>query len=169
MEQTNEMNRSAGAVRLYGAVINNGRRVVLLNVGQWKEVWDGALRDDEITGDLTTASASFTFKIAPAAMDRQGREETAPFITGRTFRWETGAAGGQNGTLYVTHTKGNSFYLEQKNDRNQAAGIIKLEGEVKGDQIYIYNRKWRETWIGVSRRGRVTGKINNQTEFRIFE
>ncbi len=169
MEQTNDKNRSAGAVRLYGAVIENGRKVVLLNVGQWREVWDGNFFNDEITGNLLTGSASFTFRISPAAMERPREEGTNPFITGKTLRWETGAVGGQNGTFYVTHTKGPFFYLEQKNNRNAAAGIIRLEGEVKDGQIYIYNRKWNETWIGVYRHGSVMGKVNNQTEFRIFE
>ena len=169
IEQTNEKNRSAGAVRLYGAVVDNGRKVVLLNVGQWREVWDGNFFNDEITGNLLTGSASFTFRITPAAMDHHREEDTAPFITGRTLRWETGAVGGQNGTFYVTHTKGPLFFLEQKNNRNLAAGITRLEGEVKDGRIYIYNRKWNETWIGTFRHGSVTGRVNNQTEFRIFE
>ncbi|MBP1625836.1 MAG: hypothetical protein H6Q00_311 [Holophagaceae bacterium] len=169
VEQTNEMNRAAGVVRLYGAVVNNGRKVVLLNVGQWKEVWEGNLLDDEIAGDLRTGSANLTFRMAPAGRERPREADTAPFLTGRTLRWETGAAGGQNGTLYVTHTRGASFFLEQKNDRNTAAGIVRLEGEVKDGQIFIYNRKWHETWVGVYRHGRVIGKINNQSEFRIFE
>lgn len=169
VEQTNEMNRSAGAVRLYGAVVDNGRKIVLLNVGQWKEVWDGNLQNDEITGDLLTGSTSFTFKISPVAMDHRREEGTAPFLPGRTLRWETGAVGGQSGTLYVTHTRGTFFYLEQKNSKNTAAGVIRLEGEVKGRQIYIYNRKWNETWVGMLRHGSVVGKVNNGTEFRIFE
>ncbi len=169
MEQTNEMNRSAGAVRLYGAVVDNGKKVVLLNVGQWKEVWDGNLLEDEITGNLMTGSASFTFRISPAAREHHRDDGTAPFLPGRTLRWETGAVGGQSGTLYVTHTRGTFFYLEQKNSKNVAAGIIRLEGEVKDGRVYIYNRKWNETWIGIPRRGSVVGKVNNQTEFRIFE
>jgi len=169
IEQTNEKNRSAGAVRLYGAVVDNGRKVVLLNVGQWREVWDGNFFNDEITGNLLTGSASFTFKITPAAMDLHQEEGTAPFITGKTLRWETGAVGGQNGTFYVTHAKGPIFHLEQKNNRNVAAGVTRLEGEVKDGRIYIYNRKWNETWIGTLRRGSVVGRVNNQTEFRIFE
>lgn len=169
IEQTNEKNRSAGAVRLYGAVVDNGRKVVLLNVGQWREVWDGNFFNDEITGNLLTGSASFTFKITPAAMDHHQEVSTAPFITGKTLRWETGEVGGQNGTFYVTHTKGPIFHLEQKNNRNVAAGVTRLEGEVKDGRIYIYNRKWNETWIGILRRGSVVGRVNNQTEFRIFE
>lgn len=169
VEQTNEKNRSAGAVRLYGAVVDNGRKVVLLNVGQWREVWDGDFFHDEITGNLLTGSASFTFRITPAAKDHHREEGTAPFIAGRTLRWETGAVGGQNGTFYVTHTKGPFFYLEQKNNKNTAAGVTRLEGEVKDGRIYIYNRKWNETWIGTFRHGSVAGRVNNQTEFRIFE
>lgn len=169
MEQTNEMNRSAGGVRLYGAVVDNGRKVVLLNVGQWREVWDGNFRGDEITGDLLAGSARSTFRISPAAMEHHREEGSAPFFTGRTLRWETGTVGGDNGTFYVTHTKGNFFFLEQKNNKNIAAGIVRMEGEVKDGRIYIYNRKWNETWIGMFRRGSVIGKVNNRTEFRIFE
>jgi len=164
MDQTNEKNRSAGAVRLYGAVVDNGRKIVLLSVGQWKEVWDGNLLGNEITGNLLTGSASFTFKITPAAMD----EGTAPFLTGKTLRWESGA-GGQSGVFHVTRTNGNHFYLDQRNSKNAAAGIVSMEGEVKEGRIYIYNRKWNETWIGTARNGSVTGKINNQVDFRIFE
>ena len=102
-------------------------------------------------------------------MDHHREEGTAPFTTGKTLRWETNALGGQNGTLYVTQTKGSFFYLEQKNNRNTASGVTRLEGEVKDGQVFIYNRKWKETWIGIFKHGSVTGKINNATEFRIFE
>jgi len=46
---------------------------------------------------------------------------------------------------------------------------VRMEGEVKDGRIYIYNRKWDETWIGTFRHGSVIGKVNNRTEFRIFE
>jgi len=36
IEQTNEHNQAAGAVRMFGAVVDKGRKVILLNVGQWK-------------------------------------------------------------------------------------------------------------------------------------
>jgi len=62
-EQTNEMNQAVGVVRLYGAVLDNGRRVVLINGGPWKEVWEGSLFEHEITGNLMAGSARFPFKI----------------------------------------------------------------------------------------------------------
>jgi hypothetical protein len=94
---------------------------------------------------------------------------TAPFISGRTLRWETDALGGQNGTIYVTSTNGTSFYLDQKNHKNAAAGITKLEGKIKDGKIFINNSKWGETWVGTLSNGTVTGKINNRYSFRISE
>ena len=166
LEQTNEHNQAAGAVRMFGAVVDNGRKVILLNVGQWKEVWEGELLHDKIVGTLSAGSAHFSFQIFPAAHREEG---PAPFITGRTLRWETNALGGQGGTLLVTRTEGSRFYLEQTNRKNPGAGLVRLEGEIKEGRIYIYNRKWNETWIGVFERGAVVGKVNGQAEFRIFE
>ncbi|PTY01233.1 hypothetical protein [Opitutus sp. ER46] len=166
IEQTNEHNRSVGAVRMFGAVIDNGRKVILLNVGQWKEVWEGELLHDKIVGTLSAGTAHSNFQILPAAHREAG---PAPFITGRTLRWETNALGGQGGTLFVTRTEGPWFYLEQSNSKNPNAGVVRLEGEIKEGRIYIYNRKWNETWVGVVRRGVVVGKVNGQAEFRIFE
>lgn len=167
VEQTNERNRAAGAVRLYGAVVDGGRRVVLLNVGQWREVWDGSLFPDEIRGNLMTGASSLTFRITPAAPEAAREEGTAPFLPGRTLRWETGS--GQHGTFFVTHAKGPFFTLEQKNVKNPAAGITRLEGEVKDGRVTLFNRAWKETWAGTFRHGAVVGRINDRTEFRIFE
>jgi hypothetical protein len=166
VEQINEKNRAAGAVRLYGALVDGGRRVVLLNVGQWREVWDGTLYSDEIRGNLLTGSSSLSFRIT-AAPEPPREEGPALFIPGRTLRWESGS--GQNGTFTVTHAKGPFFHLEQRNFKNPAAGITRLEGEVKDGRVYLYNRKWNETWVGTFRRGSVVGRINDRTEFRIFE
>jgi hypothetical protein len=94
---------------------------------------------------------------------------TAPFISGKTLRWETDAQGGQNGTIHVTSTNGSSFYLDQKNNKNRAAGIIKLEGKIKDGKVFINNYTWNEMWIGTLSNGIVFGKINNKYSFRISE
>ena len=165
VEQTNEMNRAAGAVRLFGAIVENGRKVVLINPGQWKEVWDGNAFGEEISGKLLTGSASFTFKInrmaAPVAAG------TFPFVTGKVLRWETGGIG--EGTLVVTFAKGSNFTVEQSNLKNRAAGIIKMEGEVHDGKFVIFNRKFNETWTGFYRNGVVSGMINDRSPFKIFE
>ncbi|NVN92335.1 MAG: hypothetical protein HXX11_17280 [Desulfuromonadales bacterium] len=94
---------------------------------------------------------------------------SAPFISGKTLRWESDAQGGQNGTIYVTSSNGSSFFLEQKNFKNRAAGIIKLEGTIKDGKVSVYNSKWNETWIGTVHNGIVHGNINNKYNFRISE
>lgn len=94
---------------------------------------------------------------------------TAPFINGKTLRWETDALGGQNGTIYVTSTKGSSFYLDQRNHKNRDAGVVKLEGKIKDGKIFIYNYRWKETWVGTFGNGVIYGKINNTYNFKIFE
>lgn len=177
VDQVNDRNRSAGVIRLYGAVVDNGRKAVLIGVGPWKEVWEGTISNDEIVGNVVSATSRVTFRISTArgGMDprdarpsRDFRDSTFPFVNGKTLRWETGAVGGQNGTFYVTHTSGSSFRLEQSNNKNTAAGLTKLEGEVKDGKFFIYNRQWNETWIGTFDHGVVSGRVNNQTNFRIF-
>ncbi len=63
VEQTNEKNKAAGAVKLYGALLDSGKKVVLINIGQWKEVWEGAVSASEISGNLNAGAAKYTFKI----------------------------------------------------------------------------------------------------------
>ena len=167
VDQTNEANRAAGTVRLYGAIVDNGHRVVLINVGQWKEVWDGAVSRDEINGRLAAGPADFNFKIT--ATNFAPAPSTAPFLPGRTMKWESDAMGGQRGTLRVTSVKGPMFFLEQINVKNPGAGATLLEGEIKDGTVYIYNRKWSETWVGTFGNGAVSGRINNRYTFRIFE
>jgi hypothetical protein len=169
VDQTNEMNKAAGTIRLYGAILAHGHRIVLLNVGQWKEVWDGEVSRDEISGDIVAGSSSFTFKITPSHGRAAERAPESPFVSGRTLRWSSDASGGQNGSLFVVAAKGSRFVLEQKNEQNVAAGITKLEGEIKDGTIFIYNRKWNETWVGAFTRGAVSGKINNRYSFKIWE
>jgi len=94
---------------------------------------------------------------------------TAPFVSGKTLKWESDAQGGQRGTIYVTSTNGLSFYMDQKNFNNTAAGVTRLEGKIKDGKVFIYNNKWNETWVGALGRGIVSGKINNKYSFTITE
>ncbi len=249
VEQTNEKNKAAGVIKLYGAIVDGGKKMVIINTGQWKEVWEGAVSANEINGNLIAGTAKYTFKITePAAVKSvplaageyngvhrhwtdiviinadgtykrksngdpgkwtfdgktlvlkwqkwdaetlvqtapgtfsstaykftlngpgsisivSGGASTEPFVTGVTLKWSTNA--GQNGTLVVTSVSGTKFYFDQTNFKNRAAGIIKLEGEVKDGKIYIYNKKWNETWVGVNSNGTVSGKINNSYTFTI--
>jgi hypothetical protein len=165
IEQTNEMNKAAGIIKLYGAVINNGQKIVLINVGNWKEVWEGTVSDAGIDGKIVAGSAKYTFKITA----RGAAVSTAPFIGGKTLKWSSNAMGGQNGTMYVSSINGSTFNLEQKNEKNFAAGVVKLDGEIKDGKVFIYNRKWNETWIGNNANGVVAGKINNRYTFQISE
>ncbi len=166
LEQTNEHNRAAGAVRMFGAVTEHGRKIVLLNVGQWKEVWEGEYDHDRIVGTVSTRSTRLDFQMVPASRHEEG---PAPFVTGRVLHWETNALGTQGGTFIVRRTEGSRFFLEQTNRKNPGAGVVRMEGEVKDGRIYIYNRQWNETWVGVFARGAVVGKVNGQADFRIFE
>lgn len=161
-EQTNEKNRAVGIVKLIGAVVDNGRRVVLINGGQWKEVWDGSLSDHEITGTLVAGSSRFTFRIVESMAASRN-----PFSEGKTMRWNSGA--GQNGIMRVVSSSGSRFVVEQKNERNAAAGFIRFEGEYVDGRVTLINKQWHETWVGTFLNGRVTGKINGRTEFSIFE
>lgn len=161
-EQTNARNASAGVVKLYGAILDNGRKIVLINIGQWKEVWEGTVSGSEINGNLVAGTSKYTFKInAPAA------SSTEPFVQGKTLKWTTSA--GQTGTFLVTSVTGMKFNIDQVNFNNKGAGTTKLDGEIKEGKIYIYNRQWNETWIGTNANGKVTGKINNRFDFTITE
>ena len=166
VEQINERNRAAGAVRMFGAMTENGRKIVLLNVGQWKEVWEGDYDRDRIVGTVTTRSSRLDFQMVPASHHEEG---PAPFITGRVLHWETNAVGTQGGTFRVTRTEASRFFLEQTNRKNPGAGAVRMEGEIRDGRVYLYNRQWNETWIGVFAQGAVVGKVNGQAEFRIFE
>lgn len=166
IEQTNEHNRAAGAVRMFGAVTENGRKIVLLNVGQWKEVWEGEFEHGKIVGTVSTGSARLGFQMVPATHHEEG---PAPFVTGRVLHWETNALGGQGGTFIVTRTEGPRFFLEQTNRKNPGAGVVRMEGEIRDGRVYLYNRQWNETWVGDFGRGAVVGKVNGKAEFRIFE
>ena len=251
-DQTNEKNKAAGVVKLYGAILDGGKKIALINTGQWKEIWEGAVSATEINGNLIAGSAKYTFKItepvvavaaatlaageykgvhrhwtdsviinadgtykrksngdpgtwtfdgktlvlkwakwdaetlvqtAPGVFTCQAYQftltaltsgsivsvvvsaSTEPFVNGVTLKWNTSA--GQNGTLVVTSVNGTKFTFNQTNFNNRAAGIIKMDGEVKDGKIYIYNKQWNETWIGTNSNGTVTGKINNSYTFTV--
>ncbi|HNX23048.1 MAG TPA: hypothetical protein PKG60_03315 [Spirochaetota bacterium] len=246
-DQTNEKNKAAGVVKLYGATLDSGKKIVLINTGQWKEVWEGTNSGNVINGNLIAGSAKYTFKItepvvaAVAAVKMEAGEyqgvhrhwtdkviinadgtykrasnndpgtytfdgktlvlkwakwdaETLvqtspgvftcaayqftltkstvstvavvnPFVNGTTLTWNTSA--GQNGTILVTSVNGAKFNLDQINFNNRGAGTTKLDGEVKDGKIYIYNRQWNETWVGTLANGKITGKINNSYDFTI--
>lgn len=165
VEQSNEVNKAAGIIRLYGAILDNGRKVVLLNVGQWKEVWEGTVSKNKIVGNMVAGRSVYTFKIRA---EGHATVSTQPFIAGKTLSWQSDAAGGQDGTIYVVSVRGKTFKLKQRNNQNKSVGITKLNGEFKDGKIYIYNKKWHETWTGTFTKGAVKGKINNRYRFKIF-
>ena len=178
-DQTNELNTAAGTIRLYGGILDGGKRIVLVQPGSWKAVWDGTASGTEINGKLQQGAGVFTFKIGPAAAavpapvapkaptPAVAAVSTAPFLAGKTLSWSSDA--GQNGAMRVTSVTGATFLVEQTNVKNVAAGIIKMDGEVKDGKVYVYNRKWNETWIGTAVNGTVTGKVNNGGGFKISE
>jgi len=165
IEQTNEMNKAAGVIKLYGAVLNNGQNIVLINIGNWKEVWEGTVSGAGIDGKIAAGSTKYTFKIT----GHGAAVSTAPFIAGKTLKWSSNAMGGQNGTMFVSSINGSTFNLEQKNDKNVAAGVVRLDGEIKDGKVFIYNRKWKEKWVGNNVNGVVSGMINNRHTFQISE
>jgi hypothetical protein len=161
--QSNVNNKAAGLQKLYGAILDGGKKVVLLNVGNWKEVWEGTATADGVNGNIITSGQNFTFSISTGAPE----VSTAPFIAGKTLKWKTNANGGQNGNMKVTAVDGATFKLEQTNVKNKGAGVTKLDGEVKDGKFFIYNRQWRETWEGTLSGKTVKGKINNSWTFEI--
>lgn len=167
IEQMNENNKAAGVQKLYGAILDKGRKIVLLNIGDWKEVWEGRPSGDGISGTITAGQANFTFTISAGATG--GQFSTAPFLPGKTLKWKTTAAGGQNGNFRVIGASGATFTVEQRSDKNAAAGTVKMDGEVKNGMVYLYNRQWNETWIGTVINGVVSGRINNSHTFQISE
>jgi len=167
IDQGNEKNKAAGLQKLYGAILDNGKRVVLLNVGSWKEVWDGPASADGVSGTIFAGTSKYTFSIS--AVPPAPQISTAPFIAGKTLKWKTNASGGQNGNMKVAAVNGATFKLEQTNVKNRAAGVTKLDGEVKDGKFFIYNRQWNETWEGTLSGKTVKGKINNSHTFEISE
>lgn len=173
VDQANDRNKAAGLQKLYGAVLDGGKKVVLLNVGSWKEVWEGSATASGVSGTIIAGSSKYSFTIsatAPAAAKEASSASTAPFVAGATLRWKTNAAGGQSGVIKVTEVKGSTFKLEQTNEKNPGAGVTKMDGEVKNGKFYIYNRQWGETWEGTLSGTAVKGKINNTSiTFEIYQ
>lgn len=171
VEQSNDKNRAAGAQKLYGAILDNGRKIVLLNVGNWKEVWEGSVSANGVKGNIVAGSSSFSFTITTQATARPGNQPSQgaafPFAPGKVLRWKS--SHGQNGTMTVTSVNGNRFTLDQKNALNTAAGVTRLSGEIKNGQIFIYNSQWNETWVGTYQNGIITGAINDTYQFTISE
>lgn len=58
-EQINKSNPEAGTQVLYGGLFNSDRQVVLLNVGEYREVWIGTVTGDKITGKIEGTSVDF--------------------------------------------------------------------------------------------------------------
>ena len=167
-DQTNANNRGAGVLKLYGAVIDGGKKIVMINTSQWKEVWEGAVSATEISGSLSSGSAKYTFKITePVSVQSApiASVSTDPFVIGAVLKWSTSI--GQNGTMKVTSVSGTQFTIDQVNVKNAAAGVTKLEGEFKDGKVFIYNKKWNETWMGTVSGGTVKGKIKGSIDFSI--
>ncbi len=164
-QQTNEKNKAAGVVKLYGATLDGGKKIVLINIGQWKETWEGTVSGSEINGNLVAGSAKYTFKITEPVVAVAAVAGVNPFVNGSTLTWNTSA--GQNGTIKVTAVNGAKFNLDQINFNNRGAGTTKLDGEVKDGKVFIYNRQWNETWVGTLSGDKIAGKINNVYDFTI--
>ena len=57
--QSNLNNPGAGLQQLYGGIFNNGQQVVLLNIGEFREVWIGRVLGDRITGKIEGGNVDF--------------------------------------------------------------------------------------------------------------
>lgn len=64
--QTNLNNPDAGLQRLYGGIFNNGQQVVLLNIGEFREVWVGKVAGDRITGKIEGGNVTFEIQVKRA-------------------------------------------------------------------------------------------------------
>lgn len=64
--QTNLNNPNAGLQRLYGGIFNNGQQVVLLNIGEFREVWIGKVAGDRITGKIEGGNVTFEIQVKRA-------------------------------------------------------------------------------------------------------
>ncbi|NVN99389.1 MAG: hypothetical protein HXX17_08700 [Geobacteraceae bacterium] len=168
LDQRNNKNTAAGVVKLDG-MFKDGN--VIINNRKWGETWVGTVNNGVISGKINNKYAFLIFDKPEASVTIKERAHHLPalFVSGKTLRWETDALGGQNGTIDVTSTEGSTFYMDQRNYKNRAAGVVKLDGTFKDGNIIINNRKWGETWVGTMSNGGVYGKINNTYNFRLFE
>lgn len=57
--QTNQNNREAGSRLLHGGIINGNKQVVLLNVGEYRELWEGTVTGDKVMGRIEGTSIDF--------------------------------------------------------------------------------------------------------------
>lgn len=64
--QSNLSNPDAGLQRLYGGIFNNGQQVVLLNIGEFREVWVGKVAGDRITGKIEGGNVTFEIQVKRA-------------------------------------------------------------------------------------------------------
>jgi len=64
--QSNLNNPGAGVQQLYGGIFNNGQQVVLLNIGEFREVWIGKVSGDRITGRIEGANVDFEIQVKRA-------------------------------------------------------------------------------------------------------
>jgi len=64
--QTNLNNPDARLQRLYGGIFSNGQQVVLLNIGEFREVWIGKVAGDRITGKIEGGNVTFEIQVKRA-------------------------------------------------------------------------------------------------------
>lgn len=60
--QTNKSNPDAGIQKLYGGIFNGDQQMVLLNVGEYREVWIGTVSGDRITGKIEGTNVDFEIR-----------------------------------------------------------------------------------------------------------
>ncbi|CAG36277.1 unknown protein [Desulfotalea psychrophila LSv54] len=159
--QTNDKNRAAGEVLLYGKM--SGNRVTIEN-REWNEVWRGVSNGSRVKGKI---NQRYDFKIwLPASAISKIEKKSALLEKGNLFRWHSSA--GQEGKMEVTWIRGSRFRMSQTNRNNRAAGKVILHGKRKGNRIILESPQWDETWVGtITGRGEITGKINGQYGFRM--
>lgn len=63
--QTNTYNPGAGLQSLYGGIFNDDKQIVLLNVGEYREVWIGSVSGDRITGTIEGTNVDFEIRYKP--------------------------------------------------------------------------------------------------------
>lgn len=97
--QSNKNNPGAGTQTLYGGIFNGDQQVVLLNVGEFREVWVGAVSGDRIVGKIEGTNIDFEIRqrraiplrwvayngMMPAKAVSGGSENGSDLIVCRTF------------------------------------------------------------------------------------
>ena len=173
LSQTNIRNKRAGAVKLSGSLDDKGN--VKITNSNWSEIWIGSFNAEgsAIKGkvnkghDFTITREKTAYQTAADSPSAHG-EGKGPIIVGKTLKWSTSAR--QNGTLKIVSIKNGKVAFDQINFKNRAAGAVRLDGEIKEDgKFYLFNKKWKETWVGTISKDKVEGKINNRYKFTIEE